>query len=121
MIVGWLVKLIVGLALAAVVVFDGGSILVNFFTLDSTANDIANAVATDMASGTNPTSKALEDKAETLAEEANAKLLEFEISGDDVVHVKLRRKASTLVVGKIDWIDHWARATADGKQGQSRL
>lgn len=121
MIVGWLVKLVVGLALAAVVVFDGGSILVNFFTLDSTAKDIANAVSTDLATGTSVNARVLEDKAEALAEDANARLLEFSVDNEKNVYVKLRRKASTLVVGKIDWIDHWARATAEGQQGQSRI
>lgn len=121
MITGWLVKLLVGLALAGIVVFDGGSILVNYFTLDSTANDIANAISTDIGGGSAVNERALEDKAETLANEADARLVDFSVDEDHVVYLKLRRRADTLVVGKIGWIEDWARATAEGRQGRSRI
>lgn len=119
MITGWLIKLLIGFAVTAVVVFDGGSILVNYFTLDSTADDIAIAVSTDLAGGASPNAQALEDHAEELAQESEARLLDFSIDQDEVVHVTIRRRASTLVVGKIGWIKDWARATAEGRAGRT--
>lgn len=119
MITGWLFKLLIGFALTAVVIFDGGSILVNYFTLDSTADDIAIALSTDLAGGQNPDVRAMEDKAETLARESEARLIDFSVDQDEVVHVTIRRRASTLVVGKIGWIKDWARATAQGRAGRT--
>lgn len=119
MITGWLIKLLIGFAITAVVIFDGGSILVNFFTLDSTADDIAIAVSTDIAGGTSPNAQLLEDRAEELARGSDARLIDFSIDQDQVVHVTIRRRASTLVVGKIGWIKDWARATAEGRAGRT--
>lgn len=115
MIVGWLGKLAIGFLLLAVVVFDGGSILINFFTLDSTANEIAVRVTADVGSATLREST-LTDQAEVLAKESGARLVDLRLEGN-IVYVTLRRRADTLVVGRIPWIADWARATAEGQSG----
>src|SRR5688572_31019160 len=44
-IISWLVKLVLTLAVIGVIVFDFGSIAVNYFTLDSAADDAAVALS----------------------------------------------------------------------------
>lgn len=112
---GWLGKLIIGFVVLAIVVYDGGSILVNFFTLDSTADEIAVVLTTDETPGTLSITD-LEPRARALAKEAGAHLVSITLDGD-IVHVTLRRRASTLVVGRIGPIEDWARATVEGQSG----
>ena len=114
-IIGWLGKLAIGFVLVAIVIFDGGSILVNFFTLDSTADEIAVQLTTDVGSGT-LSATTLEPQARILAQEAGARLVSITFE-DNIVHITLRRRAKTLVVGRIGLIKNWARATADGQAG----
>lgn len=116
-IMNWLVKLTLGLAIAGVILYDAGAIAVNVFGLDSTARDIAIAVSTSAGSGT-PSKVELETEAETLAAEAGARLLKLEIDDQaNTVSVKLRRKAKTLIVSRVSPIEDWGRATATGKSG----
>lgn len=114
-IIGWLGKLAIGFVLVAIVIFDGGSILVNFFTLDSTADEIAVQLTTDVGSGTLSLTT-LEPQARILAQDAGARLVSVTIE-NNIVHITLRRRAKTLVVGRIGPIKDWARATADGQAG----
>lgn len=114
-IIGWLGKLLIGFVVVAIIIFDGGSILVNFFTLDSTADEIAVELTTNVASGTLSATD-LEPRARALAKEAGARLVSLSVEGT-IVHVTLRRRAKTLVVGRIGLIEDWARATADGQAG----
>jgi hypothetical protein len=110
----WLLKLIAGLAIVGVIMFDAGSVMVNFFTLDSTAEDIATSITHSLANKEiNPTQRDVELKAQELADEAQVKLVKAELDREGVLHVKLRRTASTVVVGRIGPIEDWAKATAD--------
>jgi hypothetical protein len=119
-IVGWLVKLAFGFLLTAVVLFDSGSIMVNFFTLDSTADDIAVTVSNANQQTPNRTDhKALEEQALALARDASARLVSFEVDDEGTVRLQVRRRARTLLVERIGPIRDWARATADGKAGRS--
>lgn len=115
LIIGWIGKIVIGLALTGLVIFDGGSILVNFFTLDSTADEIAIDLSTDIGQTRNQ--RQLEDRARELATDADARLLGVEVDADNVVRVRLRRRADTLVVGRISFIKDWARATVEGQAG----
>lgn len=114
MIVGWLGRLVLVFAVLAIVAYDAGSIIVNHVTLDSTSNDIAVAISVD-AVPRRPaaTTQAFEPAARDLAEEAGARLADFEVTPDGDVTVRLRRKASTLIVGRISAIADWARADAE--------
>jgi hypothetical protein len=114
MISGFLVKMVIGFAIVAVIIFDGGSILINFFTLDSRADEIAVQVTTGVE-GT-PTEDTLRTEAAALAKESGAHLVDLTLEGE-VVHLTLRRKAGTMVVGKIGWFKGWTRATAEGQAG----
>lgn len=119
-IVSWLVKLAVGLAIVGVVLFDAGAIAVNAFTLSSTADDIANALATSVQqSGTASVNQnQLEDQAQELADDAGAKLVSVTVDTNArIVKVRLRRRADTLIVRRVDPISSWGRSTADGQSG----
>ena len=127
-VVDWLIRVIIGLAVVGVVLFDAGSIMVNRFGLDSAANDVAVAVSTTVAGsaghGVNLSDHEvfLEVKEVVQSEEngvSGARVVRKGTHIDDqgVIHVKLRRTADTLIVNRIDAISHWARATATGRAG----
>lgn len=117
LIVSWLVKLVIGFAVVGILLFDAGTIIVNFFTLDSKAQEIAIAVTTGTV-GDNLTARQVEERAKQLAEEAEARLVSVEVDNTArIVRVTLRRRADTLVVGRISFIKDWARATAEGQAG----
>lgn len=110
----WIAKLVVGLALVGVVIFDAGSILVNFFTLDSTANDMAVSITTSIVSkDIDPTTQEVEDEAEELAKEMGVKLVRADVDRQGRVHIRLKRTADTVIVRHIGAIEDWATATAD--------
>ena len=123
----WLIKIVIGLAVFGVIAYDAGSILVNHFTLDSSAEDVAIAVSTDIG----PASQAnqytpdevwrlakarVEDEEEGVSGARVAKEGTF-IDQAGIVYIRLRRTADTLIVRRIGAIEDWARATADGQAG----
>jgi hypothetical protein len=117
-VLNWLVKIGLVLAVLGVIIFDAGSIAVNFFGLDTTADDIAVILTTEMGSGGLPDSQSpqLVARAEELAAENNARLKDVTFDGD-VLRVVLKRSATTLIVGKIGPLKDWTRATAEGQSG----
>ena len=121
MISGWLVRLLVVFALVAVLLVDTGAVVVNFFALDSKADEVAVSLATSITNDELPRNnpQALEDAAKTLAGEADARLLKVEIDEGGVVSVRLRRMADTLVLGRIAALKSWMTATADARAGSS--
>lgn len=117
-IVPWLLKLGVGLAIAGVILFDLGSIFVNVFTLDSGADEIAIAVSTDTIGAGGPLERQINEEAEALAANIGARVVEVEVDlNARTVRIVLRRRADTLLVGRIGFISDWARATAEGQSG----
>lgn len=115
LIVGWFGKMLIGFIVLGIAIYDGGSILVNFFTLDSRADEIAVELTTGVTPGSLSLST-IEPRAREAARESGARLLSVTIEGN-IVHVTLRRKASTLIVGRIGPLEDWTRATADGQAG----
>lgn len=123
----WLVKLVIGFAIFGVIAFDAGSILVNYFTLDSGADDVAIGVSTTVGSSSAASNYTDQEIRELAIAEVNAddggvdgaRVMKEGTDIDDtgVVHIRLRRVASTLIVKRIGAIAKWARATADGQAG----
>ena len=112
----WLVKLALGLAIAGVILFDAGAIAVNLFGLDSTARDIAIAIST--SAGTGSSEVEIEQEAEEMAKAAGARLLRVELDTQaNTVEVRLRRRAKTVIVSRVEPIMDWGKATAVGKAG----
>lgn len=126
-IANWLVKIVIGMAVIGVIGYDAGSILVNHFTLDSGANDVAIAVSTTVATASNARNFTPHEiyqmaKAEVESEDGGvegARVVRSgtEIDMDGVVRIRLRRVADTLIVKRIGPLRRWARATATGQSG----
>lgn len=123
-VVSWLLRVLVGLALVAVLLFDFGSIVVNFFTLDSVAAEVATAVTADLFTGTEPTPN-LECKRRLnvpvcrgiyeIARGKGVKIVSARFDQQGAFHVELKRTADTLIVGRIGAIEDWATATASAE------
>ena len=121
-IVNWLVKLVLGLAVLGVIVFDFGSIAVNYFTLDSAADDAAVALSLAIETddfGTNDAqvvqaAETLIASDDSLAGDARVIVRRTHVDEDGVIHITLRRAADTLLVDQIDAIRQWGVATAEG-------
>ncbi len=111
----WLLKIGIWLALISIVLFDAGAILVNHISLDSTANDMSIEMTTFIGTGQASTQKGLEDQAKIVATDRGVKLISVSIDEGGVLHITIRRKASTLIVSRISAIKDWAVATADGQ------
>ena len=122
MIVSWLVKIVLILSILGVIVFDAGSIVVNIFTLDSSAKDTAVAVSLQVEPNPfrNIDEEVFEKTKIVVASDdtnaANAKVVRkgTVIDAEGNVHVKLRRVANTLVVRFIAPLKKWTVATAEG-------
>lgn len=121
MISGWLVRVVVVFAGVAVLLFDAGSIAVNFFTLDNKADEIAVSLSTSITNrDINPhNSREVTSAAEDIAKEAGAKLVKAELATDGTVTVRIRRTADTIVFGRFKQLRDWVRATADARAGSS--
>ena len=121
-IINWLVKLVLTLAIFGVIVFDFGSIAVNYFTLDSAADDAAVALSLAIDTddfGTNDAQvvQAAENliaSDESLAGDARVVDARTHVDEQGVIHITLRRAADTLVVDQIDAIRKWGVATTEG-------
>lgn len=110
----WLVKLVVGLALVGILVYDAASVMVNYVTLDSTADDIAVQLTTNSSAGiSNPTE--LDARARDLAHEAGAHLVRVGVDDAGVLHVQVKRTAKTIVLRHIEPLRKWARAVVAGQ------
>ena len=122
MISAWLIRMVVIFAAVAVLLFDAGSIAVNFFTLDNQADEIAVTLGTSITNREiNPfNAREVTMAAEDIAEAAGAKLVKAELGeGGTVVTVRIRRTADTIVIGRFKQLRDWVRATADARAGSS--
>jgi hypothetical protein len=124
LIVSWLVRIVVVLALVGVVLFDAGAIAVNFFTLDGTADEVALAVSSDIATGAIPvpnlecTRRSTQPACRAVYEVGRAedvRIVSASFDQEGVFHVELKRTADTLIVGRIGPIEDWATATATAR------
>ena len=120
-VVSWLVRIVVGLAILGVVLFDAGAITVNFFSVNDTAGEVAASVATDVATG-QPAVPNLQCNRRSsypacqtvyeVAREKGVKIVSAHFDQQRVFHVEVRSTAETLIVGRIGAIEDWATATA---------
>lgn len=116
-ILNWLVKIILVLAIVGVVLYDVGAVVVNYVGLDSTADDIAIAISTEVGGGATDQTQ-LEADAKALAHEAGARLIAVIIDPQaNTVSVKLKRTAKTLIVRRVEPLEDWGRATSTGRSG----
>lgn len=116
-IASWFGKIAITTAFLGVVLFDAGAVAVNFFGLDSTADDVANSVSNlARATSAQVNGPQLEEEARRLAREADARLVAFEYDAvGDQIFLSIRREANTLIVKRIGAIEDWGKATAEGR------
>lgn len=108
----WFAKFIVGLAVATVFALDSGAIVVNYFGLDSAAEAVAVAVSSEIGNGSLTSPLAIRQAAVAAARREQAKLLRAHLDAEDIIHIRLRRSAQTLVVEHVEMVRDWATATA---------
>jgi hypothetical protein len=120
-VISWLVRILVGLALAGVVLFDAAAIVVNYFSVNDTAGEVALAVATDVASGQQVVPNLECNRrssfppcatAYQVAREKGVRIKSARFDQEGLFHVEIRSTAETLIVGRIGAIEDWATATA---------
>lgn len=127
-ILNWLVKLAVLLAVLAVIGFDGGSIVINKFSLSSSAEDVAVAVSLRVSDSPNANfsdsqiyAMAVEEAKDEDNGATDAKVLRkgTEIDEEGNVHVSLRRRADTIVTKYIGPLKKYTVGTGDGQAGSN--
>lgn len=113
-VLGWLVKLVLGLSVVGTLAFDGLSIASATVTLQDQASAAARAGA-DVLQQT-PTAQAAFDAATVAAVEADgANTLapaDVQVGGDGTVTLTLRRTTPTVVLRHIGWCSDWADRSA---------
>lgn len=125
-IVSWLVRVALFLAVIGVIGFDIGSIVVNNVTLSSSADEVAIRVSisvTQATGGLFPDTR-IYDMAVAEVESENdgiegARVLRKGTGIDDegIVHIRLRRRAETLVTDLIGPLEKYTVATGSGQAG----
>lgn len=125
LVLSWLVRILVGLAVLGVVLFDAGAIVVNYFSVDGAADEVAVAVVADViGSGrdavpnltcrrrsSDPTCRDVY----AIARDKDVKIVSAGFDGEGIFHVEVRRTAKTLLVGRIGAIEDWATSTASAQ------
>ena len=115
-VLSWLVKVLAIVALLGVVIFDAGSLAVNYFGLDSRADEIAFEAALLFDGPGAPSQRDLEDEVRKLARGSGARTLEVTTT-EGKLRIRIRRRARTLIVSRIDFIKKWGIATVEGSAG----
>jgi len=112
----WFLKLAVVGGMLAVVLFDFGSIAVNTVGLESTVDEIAHSLSVSVADDTLNAvdNAALMEAARPTARQARARIVKVSVDIEGRVHIRIRRRADTLLLARIGPLSHWGVATADG-------
>lgn len=111
-ILGWLFKLLVGLAIFAVVAFEAGSVIIVRVQVDGIAADAANEAGGEYASSRSP--DRAEQVAAAVAARGDASIVAFDVSSDGrTVSVTVEKRAKTLIIHRIASLRRFlvARAT----------
>jgi len=109
-ITGWIIRLLIGVAIAGLALFETGAVIVNLVSTDSLASRAAEAAAESYARD-GSTTKARQ-ACERRAEEAGADCIELTVRRS-TVSARVRKVAPTLVIDKIGPIEQYATAEAE--------
>lgn len=112
MIAGWLIKVIVGIALAGFLVIELGSPLVARAQADDAAHEVANEAAFRLRD-TN-TQQTLDDACAAEASDQNVTVVKCGINAENEIEVTVTKKARSFLLDKFDQTKKWyvAEATA---------
>jgi hypothetical protein len=111
-ITGWLLKLVVSLAIVGVVLFEAGAVIVARVNVDSIASDAAGEAALEYAKAPNATQA--EKVARDFVERRDATLVAFSVSPDGkVITLTVEKIAKTLIIQRFAATRKWtvARST----------
>jgi hypothetical protein len=126
---GWFVRVFLGLAVAGLILFDAAALVINYFGLDSAADDMAVALSTEVdnlpdqavvtcdVKTVSVSGPVFCQEAHRLAQENNATLLEATIDQEAVVNIRLRRTADTVLVERVGFVKKYGVARAQGRSG----
>jgi hypothetical protein len=113
-ILGWLTRIVVGIAIAGVVAFDGVSIGVAHISTIDDANTAARAASRSWYQD-HDIAKALQAAQDVAAEHAETVVANsLRIDPDGTAHLELEHDATTLVVRHVSALHSWAAVKADG-------
>jgi Flp pilus assembly protein TadG len=104
-ITGWLVKIILGIALLGFLLVELGSPLVMQAQLDGVAHDAADAAGFELRTSGN--AETAEAEAARVAEENNATLEEFTVDQERNARVTVRKQARSFLLKKWDRTKSW--------------
>jgi hypothetical protein len=127
-IINWLIKIVVLLAVIGVVGFDAGAIIVNNVTLSSSATDVAVEVSITVDQSTTsffPPERVYDLAVEVVDDPENgiegARVLRrgTEVDEEGVVHIRLRRKTDTIVAEHIGPLEKYTVSIVNGQAGSN--
>ncbi|MGL5829270.1 MAG: hypothetical protein ACRC0L_06845, partial [Angustibacter sp.] len=116
-VLGWLTKVVVSLALAGVIFFDAISVVTTRLAVEDDAAAAARA-ATDSWDSAKSVPQALEQARLSATESSSANVLvegSFRIAQDGSVTLSLRRTAKTMIVRRVSAIESWGKITRSGQ------
>lgn len=117
-VIGWLVKLIVSIAIVGVVAFEAGAVVVSRVTAESAANDVANEASFVVARSGG--FDEAEEAARVEAARQGVVLITFEVlpgnGNDQIIHVVVEKKAKTLLLQRISWTKSWTVVRTDRRR-----
>lgn len=117
-VLGWLTKVVVVLALAGLVVFDTMAVAVAHVSAQDDANTAAMAASDvwhaqrgqhDLQAAYNAAAGAVEGKGESVLTAG------FTIDPDGTVHLRLRKQATTLMLYRLGGLKKYATVTVSGE------
>lgn len=115
--VSWLVRVVIVVALLGTVVFDAGVMVVNYFRLDGMARDVAVDLADQIDDRTLRFTdvRGLRRAAVEIIRPEKARIVSLEAQEDGTVIVELRREAPTILVRRIGALREYGRVTATAR------
>jgi hypothetical protein len=113
-IAGWLAKVVAGLAIAAVVVFDALSIGATHLSAQDDAATAATAGSEAWSS--EHSVRVAYDAAAAWASQHDERVpaTGFSVDRDGTVHLRLSKQATTVVLAHLGPLSRWANVTVDG-------
>lgn len=113
---GWLLKLVLSLAIVGVVAFEAGAIVVAKVTIESVTGDVLSEAAE--VYGPAHDAEQAEKAARAVAEQNDAVLERFEITENGAaIVVTVQKKAKTLLLHRLSFAKDWAVASSTRRRG----
>ena len=105
-VLGWLIKLAVSIAIVGAVAFEAGAVVVAHVGADTAANDASGEAAAVVSRDGND--RAAESAAAAAAAAAGARLIDFSVSSDrKSLTVVVEKRARTLVLHRVSATRSW--------------